>query len=222
MFKSVTVSSIVFLAMSYLEQFKPSFILLCIALSLIPGSFYYIFSRALYREREMQDAASDFRSFLYALLSYKSRGIPVIKAAENYSASSEKAKEAISEIRRRVHLGEAFGEAAEHALKKSQIPVDVSFIDTKHEYQSIEKILRNEESSLNEKSVAHAGLIQRDATINMFMSTIAPSFIIFIFTGSMILSRSFISLMLFSIVMLVVLPTVNIPLTSVLFRRSYA
>ncbi len=64
------------------------------------------------------------------------------------------------------------------------------------------------ESELEEKKSGIASAMQRYATLEMFLSTIAPSFIIFGFVGESIISDSSINIMLLSVIMAVILPSV--------------
>jgi hypothetical protein len=70
------------------------------------------------------------------------------------------------------------------------------------DFSHIDLFIGREIEKVKEKASQVEPLLQRDATINMFISTIAPSFVILAFIGSSILSTPsiiFLSFMLLSI-----------------------
>jgi hypothetical protein len=62
---------------------------------------------------------------------------------------------------------------------------------------------------------------QRYATLNMFLSTILPSFLVFAFIGESILSRGGFGTLLFSLVLLVLIPMAYAAGNVIMWRRLH-
>lgn len=142
-----------------------------------------------------------------SILHYKSCGMPSVSAISKTISSAEtpELKASLELIRSQFILGEipdpapqanGIDDIISEAGKGSIFagPGELRHVVDSHELALGEKL-----SSLEAKS-------QRNATINMFVSTILPSFIIFAFIGSTIISGSAPSLLFFSIIMLAILP----------------
>jgi len=73
-------------------------------------------------------------------------------------------------------------------------------------YAAIAKFIDSYKYSSKASNATKGSVMQRYATLNMFLSAIAPSFIVFLFVGSSIISSSYASLLALSVVLLVVVP----------------
>ena len=78
------------------------------------------------------------------------------------------------------------------------------------------------ELRLSEKRSVAEDSLQRYATISMFISTIVPSFLVFAFIGTAILSQASFNLLPFSVSMLILIPLAYAVGNSLLSRRLYA
>ena len=87
---------------------------------------------------------------------------------------------------------------------------------------SLSKMLERYEYESRSRRYDLLSASQRHSTINMFISTIAPSFLAFAFVGDMVMSSNFSWLPMFTILMLFVVPMAYITGNMLLFRRLLA
>lgn len=142
-----------------------------------------------------------------SILHYKSCGIPSISAIDKVLSTVEvpELKISLGLIKSRFILGEI-----PETASRIQTIDDVISGPGKNkifaEPGELRQIIDSHELAVGEKLSSLEAKSQRNATINMFVSTILPSFIIFAFIGSTIISGSSPSILSFSIIMLAVLP----------------
>jgi|GEM_PF-2528455 hypothetical protein len=147
---------------------------------------------------------------LYTLCDYNSNGLPLLASIEKVAAAVELAelKQDLLLLSRRMKLGERLEDSVNsiNSLKEAltlrqDLPValDIAGIST---------TLSSYEIELKERLSVIEAACQRYATVNMFISTILPSFIIFSFIGGAIISNSAPSTLLFGTAMLIALPMV--------------
>ncbi len=72
-----------------------------------------------------------------------------------------------------------------------------------------------------DKDTSNASAMSRYSTVNMFISTVAPSFVIFSFIGSMLISRESTSIAAMSLVLVIALPIMYALSSSSLNRRLF-
>lgn len=135
---------------------------------------------------------SELTRTLQLLLHFKASGLPILssldKAAEYAKLPS--LKRSLSNMSRRIKLGEI----------SANRPLEIS--DT----SKIKSMISLHELRLQEKVSIVESHSQSSATITMFLSTILPSFVVFAFIGTTIISNSLPNMLLFSIAMLLILP----------------
>jgi hypothetical protein len=139
-------------------------------------------------------------------------------------SSSAALKLAVDEIRKRTRFGmrlpeavvscsiSAPGEAVRGLLHGSNI----------EEGASIRGVLDSRHMDLAEKMSRAEGMLQRNATLGMFVSTVLPSFAIFGFIGNAILGQTAGSMIMFSMAMLLLLPSMSLALNIVINRVLHA
>ncbi|MGC8699476.1 MAG: hypothetical protein ACP5RK_00510 [Candidatus Micrarchaeia archaeon] len=145
--------------------------------------------RKLYNENALRE---DFKDTLYLAMGYAGEG-PIVKGLEAVEPKIKNKK--LRKIVRREIISEKInGRPSGEALEMLGIDAE--------DFSHIDLFIGREIEKVKEKASQVEPLLQRDATINMFISTIAPSFVILAFIGSSILSTPsiiFLSFMLLSI-----------------------
>ncbi|MEM3839037.1 MAG: hypothetical protein QXF01_00435 [Candidatus Micrarchaeaceae archaeon] len=181
---------------------------------------YFLSAVLLLKTKDAQNesAIKDlFVESLYLVNYYRSKDTPLHKAIfEAANSVNLEIRKLLNEIANRVRLGEEFGEAIWAACKGRGL----SFMYEMRaagsgELDSIALILRRFESEREEAELRRSQSIQRYATVNMFVSTILPSFLIFGFIGSSILARASLSLQIFSVVIVLMLPFIYLSSNSI-------
>ncbi len=157
-----------------------------------------------------------FVEYMGRLSYYRTRGgsrfRAMIDASEGIDSETLSGK--VRESFRRHLMGEEFrirfspkeGVDGEYAQVASSRPGDV---------------IRNHAFYLKRKRAEIEESAQRYATLNMFLSTILPSFLVFAFIGESILSQGGFGILLFSIVLLVLIPTAYAVGNVVMWRRLH-
>lgn len=90
------------------------------------------------------------------------------------------------------------------------------------EGQSIRRMLDSRLLESEEQRSRAEGMLQRNATLGMFVSTVLPSFAIFGFIGNAILGQTAGSMALFSMVMLLLFPSMSLALNITINRVLHA
>jgi hypothetical protein len=148
-------------------------------------------NRADYEEKARRGEFADYLS----RISYRNSGscshyLSILKAADGIECGS--LKEMVAESFRRNLMGERFpGRLASLFFGQRE---------------SVDDAVASRELYVKSKHAEIDATAQRYATLNMFISTIAPSFLVFAFIGDGILSHSGFDTLMFSLVLLVVLP----------------
>lgn len=136
-----------------------------------------------------------------AMLYYRESGLPLLHSIEKSAELAElrELRESLSVLSRRIRLGDTVENSVSVIERLKLVGLDLSAIKTMLSSYEIE--LRERISEIEAHSQGHA-------TVSMFLSTILPSFVIFAFVGSTIISNAAPSLELFAMAMLVILPMV--------------
>ena len=147
---------------------------------------------------------------LYSMVYYKTKETPMYRILSRVSENAESSdvRSIFREISNRMKLGESFSAAIAFVGNSRGVRIlkDFSAGGHSNDYDSIVRVLNSYESAMVEKNTVLDASLQRYATINMFMSTVLPSFVIFIFIGETILAQGSGSMVPLSIVMVLVLP----------------
>lgn len=175
-----------------------------------------------YRKRKLSDGLAEF---LYRVGYYKSRRgsyfRAVGRAAQGTSASD--LRRIVDRASRELKLGGGLftGLVSDKAFEGEALlkNLRLSGADNIGQIRSAleaHELHRNERQSMIEESS------QRYALINMFISTIVPSFLVFAFIGTAILSQASFNLLPLSVSLLIVIPLSYAIGNSLLSRRMYA
>lgn len=186
-------------------------VLLFLFLLSLSGLLVLAVSLMLTRLNDKRDEAcfrTGFVLWLSSLLDYRSGGLSLFAAMEKAARPIEMRdlRDSLTRALKRMKLGEVsespFDSLAKlkHALPGITIP--------NLNIPSIKAALELHEAAVKEELAELESACSRYATINMFISTVLPSFIIFAFIGSAIISNSAPDMLLFAIVVLVGLPAV--------------
>jgi hypothetical protein len=167
----------------------------------------------------------ELSGFLYRAIYHKSRDGSYFRAVDKAieGTSHGGLKRTLAHASRSLKLGGGFisgmaaeGESKEGALLKNlRLEGTDDLAQVRTALSAHELYLSGRQSELEESS-------QRYATINMFISTIAPSFLVFAFIGSAILSQAGFSMLLLSVSLLILIPLFYSIGNSFLSRRIYA
>ncbi|VVB77042.1 Uncharacterised protein [uncultured archaeon] len=158
-------------------------------------------------------------SCLYGMAYYKSRKGSYLGAIDRASKShdSKEVRDIAESAKKKYWLGgnflsellpPGFGRADKSILIRDDCKV-VRSVLCANELRDSENQSRLEES------------VQRYAVFNMFISTVAPSFLVFAFVGGSILSTAQFNLVFFSSVMLVAIPIIYSLGNSLMWRRFF-
>ncbi len=160
---------------------------------------------------------------LYSIVYRKARDEPLQGTVAMVGATAGgDAGRIFGEASRRMRMGEPFGDAlrASGGSAWAGLLCELYYSDHGDDYNCIMRILGAHEALAEERAASAELSMQRYATVNMFVSTILPSFVIFAFIGEAILTQSPASLAAFSIVMVLALPLLYLVGNAVLRRRS--
>lgn len=176
--------------------------LVCVAMRL-----WYDVARS-HERRRMKD---EMARLMGILLHYKTSGASFVCSLEKaaYFAEIDSARKRLLSIARRIRLG---GEARVE---------DVAELEGFSDFGSARKAVDSYRMSAEERNSSLEAHAQRDATIGMFLSTILPSFIIFSFVGSTIISPGSTGMFMFSVAMLIALPLILSVSAARLNRRLF-
>ncbi len=179
---------------------------LAAAMAATASALICIMSKSLAKKESYSSSRKKFMTALYSILSGSCYGIPKSSSLYDVANSSDDSKfgKALISLRKRMLMGKAetlHGSAPElrSVLGRAEFPDSL-------EPARIRAFIDKNESDLMEKAAAIESYSQRYATANMFLSTVLPSFVIFAFIGSSIISASKPSMLLFSSVLLFALP----------------
>ncbi|MDE1856363.1 MAG: hypothetical protein KGH49_03985 [Candidatus Micrarchaeota archaeon] len=125
-------------------------------------------------------------------------------------------------IRSRLRLGESFSTVLHSILAANEYTKHLAFTGNIDAYAQSKRILHEHEQARKGREAVSIGALQRSATINMFLSTMVPSFIIFAFIGQTIISQSTYGLLGLSLLLLIVVPFAYSAGAALMARRLIA
>jgi hypothetical protein len=161
-------------------------------------------------DHEAKSQRNDLIDYLNRLEYRRSSGSSQYKAIRDAAdgLESEGLKKRVVEVSRRNLMGERF-------------PGRLLSIIGSDFGRRTEEIIRSHGFYLRSKQADIEATAQRYATMNMFLSTILPAFIVFAFIGNSILSHAEFSMMPFSFSLLVIIPSAYAVGNFVMWRRLH-
>ncbi|HVA82760.1 MAG TPA: hypothetical protein VNF06_01190 [Candidatus Aquilonibacter sp.] len=134
------------------------------------------------------------------------------------TATAKKVRLGMIRVRARMRLGEDFFSSMSDVFPKELSAFQLSISNSSESVlEQISRTLHLYDQSREEEGSTSLDSLQRGSTINMFLSTLLPSFALFTFVGGSILSQGAPNLILFSALLLIL-----IPLLYALNLRSFA
>lgn len=193
-------------------------------------SFFLVFAvrallesstRAYWKKRREEDLAG----FLYRAVYYKSKSGSYLRAVDKAVQGTPEGdvKRISARASRSLQLGGGFlpKMVSGDDFREGELLEGLRFEGADGTSQMLSALAAHEAGIGGRRSALEESS-QRYATINMFISTIAPSFLIFGFIGTAIMSPVGFSLLLFSVSLLIFIPLSYSIGNSFLSRRMYA
>ena len=156
-------------------------------------ALFYIRLKRFYEEAKLK---RDFRESLYLAIEY-AQGKPITKGLEIVMKNTKDEK--LRSILRKEFVSDLIKDTLLDRLKEA-----FKTRSSEIKYNEISSLIEKDEADLKFTASEIEAAMQRNATFNMFISTIAPSFIILGFIGTLIASGRFNPIMLY--IMLIALP----------------
>jgi len=202
---------------------KPSDLLLSIillAIATISCSIYFLcddYLRGIYSKKIRESALVDS---LFQFLHYRSKGNTYQRSLSYIIESSTvtEVKTGFESVKRQIRLGRSLGEALGDLFKLHSVNSNFDFSQDNVLHNSLRKFLSLYSKARDRGSSIALDSLQRNSTINMFLSTLLPSFLLFIFVGTSVISPSQTGLLFISLMILIVVPSIY-ALSSTLFSR---
>lgn len=185
-------------------------------------SFSMISYVYLVRKRRINDAAiiDGVMKGMAKVLYYRSAKTPLAKAIEKAAKSSSNplSSRILMETSRRIMMGGDLFDSLISSSRKYGLEAQIKKYLKGPDSTVSESVMLYENRKASE--IAHKGaLASRYATIGMFVSTVAPSFIIFSFLGGLMISQANSSLYLLSTFLIAAIPA-SYSLISLFSARS--
>ncbi|MDE1845818.1 MAG: hypothetical protein KGH53_00845 [Candidatus Micrarchaeota archaeon] len=122
---------------------------------------------------------------------------------------SENIRVGFRKVANRIRLGEEFSAALASAFANELNYLTIKLLPAKSgPISQLSRAVFEYDQLQKENSSTSLDALQRSSTISMFLSTLLPSFILFLFIGSSILSQAAPNLIIFSLVLLFAVPLV--------------
>lgn len=173
-------------------------------------------SEFYFARKDENDLIDSLKQILY----YGSTGssMPTLLNLVTETATSRKIKLGLIRVRARIQMGQDFFSSMQDVFSKelSELQISISG-STNNPLSQISRSVNLHEESKREVGSTTLDSLQRGSTINMFLSTLLPSFALFTFVGGSILSQGPPNLILLSALLLIL-----IPLLYALNMRSFA
>ncbi|MGC8538656.1 MAG: hypothetical protein ACP5MK_02195 [Candidatus Micrarchaeia archaeon] len=210
------VTAFVSVASSFVSQYLPALISLA-AVALITAYLAYRLRR-IQIEKKRFDQIIEFLYNLYYLRQKHTLASNMYMLASGIGNVADRQK--LNEMANGIRLGGDFADLIylqfEPLLNEFGLSRPPSCHYPNDQYQEIRELLDSYES--NEHPTLEASM-QRYSTVNMFISTILPIFIMFIFIGSSIISQSGINKVEFSLIILTFIPAFYAVGNAIFIRR---
>ncbi len=183
----------------YLVAFLPVFIFFAYAI--------FLFLSLSRRMRSLKFLNEGYMQTLRRLQYLRSRGFPLFRSLEKI-AKSETDSAAVKAAFDYVSKGSKLGVPFSKCVENSQIAIGLKTTGTKidNDDANVAAMLK-EQSYVDSRRVSKIEIsVQKFATLKMFVSTILPSFFVFLFVGSSVISGSGFGLEFLSISLLIFVP----------------
>lgn len=161
----------------------------------------------------------------YRLLYYKSKKGSYLLAIDKVAqgADSAEIRSMISRASRRFKLGGSFLDyiVSQETFRKDRLMSSLQISDVTG-VAAVRNAVCAYELRVGSTQADIEESLQRFAVLNMFLSTIVPSFLVFAFIGSAIMSQATLDLMLFSVILIVIIPVFYAAGNTMMWRRLFA
>lgn len=209
----------------YINQIK-DLLLMAIILSVttLSCSLYILCYRHIKGVYNRKIRERDILESLAMFLHYNSRGVTSFHSLSQIIENSNvpDLKVGFAQVRMQARLGRRLGEALERFFSEHEFSSSINFMDGNAFIPSLRKFLALSSKSKSLSSSVALDSLQRNSTVNMFLSTLLPSFLLFIFVGTTVLSPSSIGLVLISLMVLIFVPSVYAISSTIFSRRLIA
>ena len=137
-------------------------------------------------------ATEEFMRSLAKVSYYQSSRIPLVESIKRSAraSSDQRVSDILHHTAARVEFGDTFSNSVMDSIKNEKRLSQTILPYIKSCDSSIDEALELYHSRKKERSSIRSSLMTRYSTCNMFLSTVAPSFIIFSFIGSMLISQT--------------------------------
>lgn len=186
------------------------YILLFSSLSGSLAFLIYFLKRRLSLFQRKEEFKSELIRAMHTMLYYRMNGTPMLKSIEKARDTCELKglKDSLAMISRRMLLGDTAKNSINAVKELKEAFPGRSLNPNGLGLKEIRAVLGSHQLELDRRLSQFEAHSQRHATVSMFLSTILPSFVIFAFIGSTIISNTAPNMMLISIGMLIALPMV--------------
>lgn len=177
------------------------------SISIFSSLLFYAIIKSLDEKISLSALRKKFVAAMHVLLEYHSCNMPLYSSLLKIINSSDdrELKEILLPLSKKEYLEGSEKPFNENSSKLSKM-FDGSGLPLSLKPSALRIFTEKINSEDEEKASSIEQYSQRYATINMFLSSVLPSFIIFGFVGSSIISQSNPSLLIFSVIMLFALP----------------
>ncbi len=175
------------------------------------SAIVFVATRRMRDKTEERRSANDFASSLErAYESMTTRGISLLAALGGMNHPK------LGQVRKRIALGEDAGRAFDAEKRSDNVDISQSMKSILNEYTNNTEIASSLKAS--SQNISRARLVRKEAAVastqkyvalSMVSSTIVPSLMTFGFVGYTIVNNSYSALLLFSVLMLAVLPCIT-------------
>jgi hypothetical protein len=213
------------LLLIYVNGFSPVLAVFFASLSLLFITVIHALlasNAAAYRKKKLEEGLVDF---LYRVVYYKCRRGSYLRAVDKavQGTSADGPKQAVDRASRSLRLGGGLASGLASGVEfESEAPLRNLRLSGTEGLNQVRAALAAHELHLSERQSMIEESSQRYAITNMFISTIVPSFLVFAFIGSAILSPTGPSMLLFSVSLLILIPISYAIGNSLLSRRLYS
>lgn len=207
---AILLSAIIYYA-STQESATALFAILVAASASVQLTAYLVrLNREAYEKKKMRDSLLDY---LHRIFFYKAKG-------GSYLRALRESRDCVEDPQLRERIASAGRKHLMGGELQSEADLDVAVIGGGELLVGEE--IRRQRLLMDSKQAEVEESSQRYATFNMFISTILPSFLVFAFIGNTILSQSGFGILLFSCILLLLIPLLYSLGNALMWRRLFA
>ncbi|MDE1827863.1 MAG: hypothetical protein KGH65_01745 [Candidatus Micrarchaeota archaeon] len=220
-FFAITASFVLSSLLLYLNQSSNLLLgIMLISIATLSCSIYFLcddYLRSTYSKRLKESSLVDS---LFQLLHYRSKGNNYQRSLSYIIESSTipEMKAGFQSMARQIRLGRSLGESLESLFDRHTLNSNLNFSQDDVLHSGLRKFLALHSKAKERSSSIALDSLQRGSTVNMFLSTLLPSFLLFIFVGTSVISPSQTGLLFISVMVLIVVPSLY-ALSSTVFSR---